>query len=172
MHISPTSLTALFASIPSGGGEIAKFSISTAQLEVLHSTLWHRCVAASVTADNDCAFAPAAYPDNPIVLRRYKLAQRNLSFINGIADTAVGFSFLAGRVLNTDRVLELVINRAAMTKAMPLQLALDGENANFAHVDVDTDSASRKAMTTAAAVWSSSTRRARTVFAGCEGVLT
>lgn len=136
-HISPTAMTATFPTIASGDQEIAKFSISAAQVEILHSNAWHPCVVASVAGDNDHAFATAAFTDNPIVVRRNNLAQRNLTLINVLADTAAAFPFLAGHVLNVDRFIELVINRSALPKAMPLVLALDGENVYFPHVDVD-----------------------------------
>ena len=136
-HLSPTAMTSTFATIASGGEEIAKFSISAAQVEILHSNAWHPCVVASVAADNDYAFATAAFTDNPIVVRRNNLAQRNLTLINVLADTAAAFPFLAGHVLNTDRFIELVVNRSALPKGMPLLLDLDGENVYFPHVDVD-----------------------------------
>jgi hypothetical protein len=136
-HISPTPISANFASIPADSEEIAKFSISRAQVDVLDSNNWHPCVVASVTADNDYAFATAAFTDNPVVVRRNNLAQRNLSLINVLADTAAVFPFLAGHVQNTDRFLELVINRSALPRTMPLMLALDRDTEYFPQVDVD-----------------------------------
>lgn len=136
-HISPTPISANFASIPAGSEEIAKFSISSAQVDVLDSNSWHPCVVASVTADNDYAFATAAFTGNPVVVRRNNLAQRNLSLINVLAETPAVFPFLAGHVLNTDGFLELVINRSALPRTMPLVLALDRDNEYFPQVDVD-----------------------------------
>jgi subtilisin family serine protease len=136
-HLAPTPITAAFATIAAGGEEIAKFSISAAQVAVLHSNAWHPCVVASVTADNDYAFASAAFVSNPVVTRINNLAQRNLSLINVLADTAAAFPFLAGHALNTDRFLELVINRTALPRAASLLLALDRDNVWFPHVDVD-----------------------------------
>lgn len=60
---------------------------------------------ASVTAANDYAFASAAFTDDPIVVRRNNLAQRNLSLIHVLADTAAAFPFLAAHMLNADRSL-------------------------------------------------------------------
>ena len=136
-HLAPTPISATFATIPAGGEQIAKFSISAAQVQVLHSNAWHPCVVASVTADNDYAFATAAFVSNPVVTRINNLAQRNLSLINVLADTAAAFPFLAGHVLNTDRFLELVINRSALPRAASLLLALDRDNVWFPEVDVD-----------------------------------
>lgn len=123
--------------MPAGSEEIAKFSISSAQVGVLHSNSWHPCVVASVTADNDHPFATAAFTDNPVVVRRNNLAQRNLTLINVLANAAAVFPFVAGHVLNTDHFLELVINRSALPKTMPLTLALDRDNDYFPEVDVD-----------------------------------
>ena len=136
-HLAPTPMSATFATIPAGGEEIAKFSISAAQVEILHSEAWHPCVVTSVNADNDYAFATAAFVSNPVVTRIGNLAQRNLSLINVLADTGAAFPFLAGNALNTDRFLELVINRTALPRAATLVLDLDGANVYFPEVDVD-----------------------------------
>jgi hypothetical protein len=136
-HLEPTAVTAGFAVIPAGGEETAKFTISAAQVAVLHSNNWHPCLVASVTADNDYAFATAAFTGNPVVVRRNNLAQRNLSVINVLADTAAAFPFLAGHASNTQRFLELVIDRSALPRAMPLLLDVDGENTYFPEVQVD-----------------------------------
>jgi len=135
-HLSPTPITASFATIPPGGEEIAKFSISTAQVQTLWDENWHPCLVASVTADNDYAFATAAFTESPIVVRRNNLAQRNLSIINVLAGAAATFPFLAGHVLNAERVMELVINRRNLAAGMPLLLALDEENRYFPQVDL------------------------------------
>jgi hypothetical protein len=136
-HLEPTAVTNNFAAIPAGGEETAKFTISAAQVAVLHSNNWHPCLVASVTADNDYAFATAAFTGNPVVVRRNNLAQRNLSVINVLADTAAAFPFLAGHASNTQRFLELVIDRSALPRAMPLLLDVDGENTYFPEVQVD-----------------------------------
>jgi hypothetical protein len=136
-HIAPTPISATFATIASGAEEIATFSISAAQVDVLDSGDWHPCAVASVTADNDHAFATAAFTDSPVVVRRNNLAQRNLSLINVLAGAAAAFPFIAGHALNTDRFLELVIDRSALPATMPLLLALDLDNTYFPQVDVD-----------------------------------
>lgn len=136
-HLAPTPMTATFPTIPAGGEEIAKFSISAAQVGILHSEAWHPCVVVSVDADNDYAFATAAFVSNPVVTRIGNLAQRNLSLINVLPDTAAAFPFLAGNALNRDRFLELVVNRTALPRAATLLLDLDGPNVYFPQVDVD-----------------------------------
>jgi len=135
-HLSPTPVSATFATIPAGGEEIAKFTISAAQVDVLFSNNWHPCLVASVTADNDFAFASAAFTAVPIVTRRNNLAQRNLSVINVLAGTAAAFPFLAGHVANAERSMEIVVNRSELPKGMPLQLGLDEDNEYFPQVDV------------------------------------
>lgn len=136
-HLSPTPMTATFPVIASGAEEIAKFSISAAQVEILFSEDWHPCVVALVTAENDYAFATSAFTDNPVVARRSNLAQRNLTLINVLPDALACFPFLAGHALNDERFIELVIDRSALPTTMPLRLALDGENIHFPRVDVD-----------------------------------
>ena len=136
-HLSPTPVTASFASVPAGGEVIATFTISAAQVSVLHSNNWHPCLVASVTADNDYAFANAALTGSPIVVRRNNLAQRNLSVINVLAGAGAAFPFIAGHVANADRFMEIVVNRSALPRGVPVHLALDEDNKHFPLVDVD-----------------------------------
>ena len=111
-------MTATFPTIAPGGEEIAKFSISSAQAQVLWDESWHPCLVASVNADNDYAFATAPLTGSPIVVRRNNLAQRNLSVINVLASASASFPFLMGHTLNIDRVMELVVNRTALPKGL------------------------------------------------------
>lgn len=168
-HLSPTPISAAFAAVPAGGEVIAKFSISAAQVQVLHANNWHPCLVATVTADNDYAFATAAFTASPIVVRRNNLAQRNLSVINVLADVAVAFPFLAGHVANAERIMEIVVNRAGLPKAMPLLLALDEDNDYFPQVDVD--AARQDGRGEGGMVFLEPTR-IRMRFGCCEGVLT
>jgi hypothetical protein len=82
-HVSPTPVTATFATIPAGDSVIAKFTVSSAQVEDLwgweHDHPWHPCLLAEVNADNDYAFGAASLAGSPIVVSRNNLAQRNLS---------------------------------------------------------------------------------------------
>jgi subtilisin family serine protease len=173
-HLEPTAITSSFASIPAGGEEITKFSISQSQVAVLHSNNWHPCLVALVTADNDHAFASAAFTASPVVVRRNNLAQRNLSVINVLAGATASFPFIAGHSLNDQRFLELVVNRANLPRDMVLELALDGENTDFPHVDVDKDVVDRPRDDECGCgglVFLDRTR-VRTHFGCCVGVLT
>jgi subtilisin family serine protease len=169
-HISPTPVTATFASIPAGGEEIAKFTISAAQVDVLFSNNWHPCLVASVTADNDFAFASAAFTANPIVTRRNNLAQRNLSVINVLASAPAAFPFLAGHVANIQQLMEIVVDRSALPKAMPLHLAVDEDNEYFPAVDIDLQPRHHDACD-GGLVFLDRTR-VLTRFGCCDGVLT
>jgi hypothetical protein len=97
-HVSPTPVTATFASIPAGGTATAKFTISTTQVETLwgwsSGMSWHPCLLAAVNADNDYAFGTASVAGEGIQVRRNNLAQRNLSVVNVVASAAVAFSLL------------------------------------------------------------------------------
>lgn len=169
-HISPTPVTASFVSIPAGGEEIAKFTISSAQVDVLFSNSWHPCLVASVTADNDFAFASAAFTTSPIVTRRNNLAQRNLSVINVLSGAAAAFPFLAGHAANAQQFMEIVVNRSALPKAMPLLLALDEDNEYFPEVEIDVQPGRHEACD-GSLVFLDRTR-VLTQFGCCHGVLT
>jgi subtilisin family serine protease len=138
-HLAPTPISASFASIASGAEVIAKFSISAAQVQVLWDQNWHPCCTTMVTADNDYAFASAPLAGNPVVTLRNNLAQRNLSVINVLADTAGAramFPFLAGHALDREPALQLLIDRSRLPKAATVRLALDEGNRHFPQVDL------------------------------------
>jgi hypothetical protein len=135
-HLSPTAINATFAAIPAGGEQIARFSISAAQVQVLWDEGWHPCLVASVTADNDYAFATAPLVASPIVVQRNNLAQRNLSVINVLAGASASLPFIAGHELNLERAMTLVIDRRGLPKAARVRLALDEGNVHFPHVDL------------------------------------
>jgi hypothetical protein len=135
-HLSPTPVNATFPTVPAGGEVIAKFTISAAQVAILHSNSWHPCLVASVTADNDYAFASASLSGSPIVVRRNNLAQRNLSVINVLAGAMATFPFMAGHPENREGALEIVVDRLALPDASTLLLALDEENDYFPAVEL------------------------------------
>ncbi|HBL14509.1 MAG TPA: hypothetical protein DD379_24600 [Cyanobacteria bacterium UBA11162] len=139
-HISPTPVTATFATIPAGSSAIAKFTISAAQVEELYgwttSMPWHPCLLASVNADNDYAFATADFTGGTIVVRRNNLAQRNLSVIDVLAGAAIAFPFLAGNLLNAERMMEIRVDRTQLPKDMKLLLAIDDDGMAFPRVDL------------------------------------
>lgn len=134
-HLSPTPVTASFASIPAGGEEIAKFTISAAQVDILANENWHPCMVASVSADNDFAFDTASFSGSPVVVHRNNLAQRNLSLIDVLANATAAFPFVAGHVLNTERTMELVVDRSQLPKSASLRLAVDRGSRYFPGVD-------------------------------------
>jgi Subtilase family len=139
-HVSPTPVTATFASIAAGTSATAKFTISSTQVDTLWGWIsgmnWHPCLLASVTSDNDYAFASASVSGSALVVRRNNLAQRNLSVIDVLATAAVAFPFLAGHPLNAADALELLIDRSRIPHEMPLLLALEDDGAAFPLVDL------------------------------------
>jgi hypothetical protein len=168
-HLSPTPVSASFASVPVGGEVIAKFTISAAQVAILDSNHWHPCLVASVTADNDYAFSGAAVSGSPAVVKRNNLAQRNLSLINVIAGASASFPFIAGHLESRDRAIEIVVDRGELPSSSGLLLALDEENDYFPAVDVlaaDEDSLGHDGMVFLDGA------RIETTFGCCHGVLT
>jgi subtilase family protein len=138
-HVSPTPVTNTFATIPVGGTAMAKFTISSTQVEDLwgwvSSHPWHPCLLAKVVADNDYAFASAALAGGNLVVRRNNLAQRNLSVIDVLAGAEAAFPFVAGHLLNLEREMQIVVDRSKLPKAMPLLLALDEDGRAFPRLD-------------------------------------
>jgi hypothetical protein len=140
-HVSPTPVTSTFASIPAGATAMAKFTISSAQVEDLwgwvSSHPWHPCLLTRVTSDNDYAFASAVLTGGNLVVRRNNLAQRNLSVIDVLSGAAVAWPFIAGHPLNLERQMQLAIDRSKLPAGMPLLLALDEDHGAFPRVDLD-----------------------------------
>jgi hypothetical protein len=130
-HISPTPITASFASIPAGGTAIAKFSISAAEVEELwgwtSSHPWHPCLLASVTSDNDYAFASVSLTGGGLVVRRNNFAQRNLSIIDVVAGATMALPFLVGNLANMERLVEVVIDLDRLPRDLRPKLALVDE---------------------------------------------
>jgi len=139
-HVSPTPVTAMFPSIAAGSSAMAKFTISSAQVDTLWGWIagmnWHPCLLAVVTSDNDYAFTTASTSGSGLVVRRNNLAQRNLSVIDVLAAASVTFPFLAGNVLNADRFMEIVVDRSHLDRTVPLWLDLDADGRAFPAVDV------------------------------------
>jgi hypothetical protein len=138
-HVQPTPITATFASIPSGGSVIAKFSVSATQVETLWGWVsgmnWHPCMLAKVTADNDYAFASADLTGSVIVVQRNNLAQRNLTVINVLGDAAVLFPFIAGHRTDSETSMDILIDRSQLPKDMELLLSVDDDGQLFPLVD-------------------------------------
>ncbi len=138
MHVSPAPVTTVFGTLPAGATVIAKFSISATQVEDLwgwsNSHPWHPCLLASVTADNDYAFASLPVTGTGMVVKRNNFAQRNLSVIDVVAGASVAFPFVAGNLRNQDRSMETVIDLRRMPKEARTLLALDEGTRAFPHV--------------------------------------
>ena len=170
-HINPAPVSNTFASIPSGGSVIAKFTISAAQVLKLWNENWHPCMLASVSSDNDYAFATAAFTGSPIVVRRNNLAQRNLSVINVLAGVSAIFPFIIGHPLDDSRFIELVIHRGTLPDDTPLLLALDDENRFFPEVDMENPADTEDDSHDDGMVFLEETR-IKTRLGCCDGVLT
>lgn len=175
-HVSPTPVTATFASIPSGGSVIAKFTISSTQVEDLWGWVsggmnWHPCLLAEVNADNDYAFATANLAGGNLTLRRNNLAQRNLSVINVLAGATASFPFLAGSLHNAERFMEIVVNRSLLPKDMRLLLSIDDDGKAFPLVDLTPSAFIPKDHCHGGTVFLERTR-IETTLGCCRGVLT
>lgn len=176
-HVSPTSIAASFASIPSGASVIAKFSVSAADVELLwgwiNSMNWHPCLLAQVSADNDYAWVTASTGSSPQI-KRNNIAQRNLSVINVLASASVTFPFVAGHLMNTERVMEVVVNRSRFPAGARVLLALDEEGTAFPRVDFDPAPGRPAPSGDDCCVGTRFLSRSRieTTLGGCRGILT
>jgi hypothetical protein len=174
-HVSPTPVTATFATIPAGDSVIAKFTVSSAQVEDLwgweHDHPWHPCLLAEVNADNDYAFGAASLAGSPIVVSRNNLAQRNLSLINVFAGAFGSFPVIAGSLHNAERVMEVRVDRSQLPKEMKLWLSLDDDGRAFPLVDFSPPSFTATDGADSGIVFLERTRIEATI-ACCRGVLT
>jgi subtilisin family serine protease len=175
-HVNPTPVTNTFATVPSGGTAMAKFTVSSAQVEDLWGWIsshpWHPCMLASVSADNDYAFASPAFTATPVVTRKNNLAQRNLSVIDVLASASASFPMLAGNWFDPDRFMELVIDRSRLPKTMSLLLELDGGNTAFPQVDLTKNGDNQDHDNKCATVFLERTRIETTLGCCCRTVLT
>jgi hypothetical protein len=138
MHVSPTSVTNNFASVPAGTTVIAKFTISSAQVEDLYGWQtdhpWHPCLLAQVTSDNDYAFASADLSFGNLVTRKNDFAQRNLTVIDVLASPgaspSVAFPFVAGSRFSKAKFIRLNVDRSKLPRNAKVTLEL-GENRNI-----------------------------------------
>jgi len=147
-HIRPTPITNTFTTVSAGGSVIAKFRISAAQVEDLwgweNTQPWHPCLLASVTSNNDYAFASfdafaASTPvGGSVVVRRNNLAQRNLTVVNLVAPfmRIIRFPFIAGHRRNGDRHMEIVVDRGRLPRDVRVRLSLDEVGSAFPRVDL------------------------------------
>ena len=135
-HVAPTPVTASFASIPAGGQEIAKFTISASQVEGVwgwvsgHS--WHPCIVAVANAANDYAFASASTAGGALITRRNNFAQRNVSVIDVLASATVTFPFLMGTIAeNNQEFLEVEVDRSHIPHNVKVELLIDQAEQDF-----------------------------------------
>jgi len=141
MHVSPTSITNNFASIPAGTSVIAKFSISAAQVEDLYgwqySNPWHPCLLAQVTSDNDYAYTSADLSFGNLVVRKNDFAQRNLSVIDVLASpsASLAFPFVIGSRFSKAKSIRLNIDRSKLPKDARVRLNLSDNSKAFPQVD-------------------------------------
>ena len=153
---------------------MAKFTVSAAQVEDLWGWVtghpWHPCMLASVTADNDYAFATAMFTIDPESQRKNNLAQRNLSVINVLAGASAAWPMLAGHVANAERVMEILVDGTALPTAMPLLLELDNDGKAFPLVDLTPGAQDNE--DDCATIFLERTRMEVTLGCCCRGVLT
>ena len=175
-HVSPTAVTASFATVPTGGSVIAKFTVSATQVEDLWGWIsgmsWHPCLLARVQSDNDYGFASADLTGPALSLRRNNLAQRNLSVIDVLAGAAAAFPMVAGHRRNGERLIELVVDRSGLPKHVELLLSLDEDGRAFPQLDFRPgepapDEAAREFPTVFL-----DRCRLDTTLGGCRGILT
>lgn len=151
MHVNPTSLINNFASIPAGGTEIAKFSVSAAQVEDLwgwqNSNPWHPCLLAEVVSDNDFAYQSSDLSFGNIVLRKNNFAQRNLSVIDVFSSALLSFPFVVGSLFKNQRDIRLAISTRNIPDGLKLRLKIDENDQLFPRIkfnELEEDIADRK----------------------------
>jgi subtilisin family serine protease len=141
-HIAPGALAGFPTTLAPGATAIAKFEVTSDQIEELWGwtigRLWHPCVLASVTAENDYASnAATAVPG--LVTRRNNLAQRNLSLIGVLGapppPDGTMFPFIAGNHFNAEPFFEIVVDRSELSERAEVLLELEADRGIFPRVD-------------------------------------
>lgn len=141
-HIKPTLLTApVTAEIPSGGSIIAKFEISSKQVEELYGGISshrvHPCILAYVTSNNDYAFVMATTAGSGVTTRRNNLAQRNLSVVEAMAHRSFSFPFIAANLQSSEEMMELVVEKSKLPENVELLLSIEEDGKAFPRVDFE-----------------------------------
>lgn len=178
-HVTPTAVTNTFAAVAAGSSVLAKFTISAAQTDILYGWQndhpWHPCLLSNVIADNDFAFASGAFNVDPLSQRKNNLAQRNLTVIDVLGDLAsasFAFPFIAGHLINRERMMQLTIDRRAMPDKAQILLSLDDDGSHFPLVNFDNrDSGEDKKPSPKDIVYLERTR-IETTLGCCRGTLT
>lgn len=141
LHVNPTSIINNFANIPAGGTEIAKFSVTAAQVENLwgweNANPWHPCLLAELISDNDYAYQSADLSFGNIVLRKNNFAQRNLTVIDVLAGGASAFPFVVGSLFRNQKDIKLVIDRSRMPENVKARLKINQNDSLFPQVKFD-----------------------------------
>jgi hypothetical protein len=143
MHVNPTSITNNFPSIPAGTSVLAKFSISSTQVEDLYgwqnNNPWHPCLLAQVISDNDYAYASADLSFGNLVVRKNDFAQRNLSVIDVLASpgasVSLAFPFVVGSRFSKAKSIRLNIDRSKLPKDARVRLNFSDNDKAFPQVD-------------------------------------
>lgn len=141
-HVSPTAITATFATLASGAQVIAKFSIDAAQVETLYgwetADPWHPCMLALVTADNDYAFINDSATGPVLATQINNYAQRNLTVVDGSTGTgsatrgfSSAFPFISGHKTNLETSLGIRVDRSSLPAGAELYLSVDETGAAF-----------------------------------------
>jgi subtilisin family serine protease len=116
-HIQPAGIVTSFANLPAGATAVAKFLLTSAQIETIYTNGWHSCFIADVSADNDYGSGDGVnvWDDN-------NLGQINYEIQDAPAGLAVQFPFVAGNAHDKSIYHELVIDRSGVPDAVELLL--------------------------------------------------
>lgn len=133
MHVAPSPVLASFPSLAVGATAVAKFKLTTAQVNQLgtwHTNGWHPCLLADVDGVND--YRPSAgrhvWEDN-------NLGQRNITVIHAIAGQQISWSFLVGNKLRDRGRLTLDLHLADTPQRVEAHLDLLDPTPRFPHVE-------------------------------------
>ena len=119
-HVAPTAIGASWPSIPAGGSQIAKFTLSAVEVETLYgwdAANFHPCLLADVRGCNDYGAPVGAH-----VWQDNNLGQKNISVVDADLDTEVIFPFVIGHPSNRDEAIELLIDRGGLPHAFAVSL--------------------------------------------------
>ena len=119
-HLKPQDVKTKFSTLAAGATDIAKFSLSAAQVKELYgweTKKWHPCLLAEVQCDNDYGTQVGVH-----TWQNNNLSQRNISTVKATSGSSVSFPFVAGHELDTDVYMELVISRHELLQEVELLL--------------------------------------------------
>ncbi len=128
-HLAPNVSEVSLGSIPGNGECIAKFELSTEQVDKLYGWQeqnWHPCLLAKVICSNDYG--------SPVGVHSWEdnnLAQRNITILKATAQATVSFPFVVDHPLDPKNSVGLVINRAELPPSVELWLDPFDPNRHF-----------------------------------------